>query len=145
MDAWRLDLSSFSTQHAQRCVPARSVVTQYGLLSKESCACIFLKRRNALATSRPKTERMHFSRFTNRLLQLVLLNSCLNYFCLRNCLRPERSPLPLAWGQARPMPEAAENAPAADSSLSRSSSSSCSEAPVAEDDLVTGKNAFVLF
>ena len=34
-----------------------------------------------------------------------------------------------------PIPEAAENAPAADSSLSRSSSSSCSEAPVAEDDL----------
>ena len=44
---------------------------------------------------------------------------------------------PVQWrpGPA-PMPEAAENAPAADSSLSRSrSSSSCSEAPVAEDDL----------
>ena len=39
-----------------------------------------------------KTERMHFFRFPNRLLQLVLLNSCLNYLCLRNCRRPERSP-----------------------------------------------------
>ena len=93
---------------------------------------------------------MHFFWFTNRLLQLVLLNSCLNYCCLRNCLRPERSPPASGMGSNRdfehevpppvqrphaPMPEPAENTPAAENCLSSSSSSissssSCSEALV---------------
>ena len=73
---------------------------------------------------------MHFFRFTNRLLQLVLLNSCLNYCCVRNCLRPERSPPASGMGSNRDfehevppaMSEAAENTPAAENCLSSSSS-----------------------
>ena len=138
-------LSSFSTQHAQRCVPARECRHTVGLLSRESCECIFLNKRNAFgdleAYRGPKTEpqrRMHFFRFTNRLLPLVLLNSCLNYCCLRNCLRPQRSPpassrhgvKPRFWARGTthpvqrphaPMPEAAENTPAAENCLSSSS------------------------
>ena len=125
------ELSSFSTQHAQRCVPARSFVTQWVCYPEKSCECIFLNKRNAFgdveAYRRPKTEpqrRMHFFRFTNRLLQLVLLNSCLNYCCLRNCLRPQRSPPASGMGSNRDFehevttpppvqrrPEAAENTP----------------------------------
>ena len=94
----RWTLSSFSTQHAQRCVPARSVVTQWVCYPENHVNAFFWTkephwRRWGLPGTQNRTAAANaFFRFTNRLLQLVLLNSCLDYCCLRNCLRPERSP-----------------------------------------------------
>ena len=105
-DSTYLAASARSTRNAA-CRP-RSVVTQWVCYPANHVNAFFWIKRNALATWRPtghpKTEpqlRMHFFRFTNRLLQLVLLNSCLNYCCLRNCLRPERSPPASGMGSNR--------------------------------------------
>ena len=101
-------LSSFSTQHAQRCVPARSVVTQWVCYPENHVNAFFSIKETHLATLRPtgdpkqnRSGECIFFGFTNRLLQLVLLNSCLNYCCLRNCLRPQRSSPAFGMGSNR--------------------------------------------
>ena len=91
---------------------------------------------------------MHFFRFTNRFLQLTsasaqLLEPLMELLLLKQFSWPGCSPLPRAQNLGlTPCQRRAENVAASDRSLSSSSSSSCSEALVAEDDLWTGKNAF---
>ena len=143
-----LHLSSFSTQHAQRCVPARSVVTQWVCYPENHVNAFFwIKemhwRRWGLPGTQNRTAAANaFFPVHKSSSQLVFLNSCLNYCCLRNCLRHGVKPRSWARGTPpvqrppgpAPMPEAAENTPTAENCLSSSSSisssSSCSEALV---------------
>ena len=53
---WKIvehDLSSFSTQHAQRCVPARSVVTQWVCYPENHVSAFFWIKETHLATLKP--------------------------------------------------------------------------------------------
>ena len=150
-------LSSFSTQHAQRCVPARSVVTQWVCYPENHVNAFFWIKETHLATLRPtrdpKQNRSGECIFSGS--QIVFCNYCFwtaawttNYCCLRNCLRPQRSPPASGMGSNRdfehevpppctkaPCPHArGSGTPAAENCLSSSSSisssSSCSEALV---------------
>ena len=142
-------LSSFSTQHAQRCVPARSVVTQWVCYPENHVNAFFWKKephwrrwglpgtqnRTAAANAFfPVHKSSSATSASEQLLGLLLLKelSEAGAFSARlwHGVTPpvQRPPGPA------PMPEAAENTPAAENCLSRSSyissSSSCSEALV---------------
>ena len=150
-----LALSSFSTQHAQCCVPASSVVTQWVCYPENHVNAFFWIKETHLATLRPtgdpkqnRSGECIFSAYksssatsaSEQLLELLLLKELSEAAAfsarLWHGVKPRfwaRGTSPLYRG---PMPpcQAAENTPAAENCLSSSSSisssSSCSEALV---------------